>query len=151
MHTPAPVFTSGLLLALAAATVSAEPVAAPAPAHPAATAVPAAAPVAASAGTSASATAAVPETTITEAPALTLEQRHQQELLENAGRLDRANHDLLARNQELQMQNENLSLQNNQLKHDRSSDGIWKGAFAVIIGFLMGWYFSGGSRRRSNW
>jgi hypothetical protein len=149
MHSPSLAFSAGLLLALATATASAEPVATPAPVHPAATALPAAAPVA----VPGAAPAATPAITggATEAPALTLEQRHQQELLENAGRLDRANHDLLAKNQELQMQNENLSLQNNQLKHDRSSDGIWKGAFAVIIGFLMGWYFSGSSRRRSNW
>ncbi len=69
----------------------------------------------------------------------------------NAERIDKANRELLARNQELQMQNENLNLQNNVLKRDKSSDGIWKGALAVVVGFLMGWFFSGGSRRKSGW
>lgn len=87
------------------------------------------------------------------APApLTLEQRHQQELLANAQRIDKANRELLAKNQELQLQNENLSMQVNVIKRDKSQEGIWKGALAVIAGFLMGWYFSGNSgRRRSSW
>jgi hypothetical protein len=87
------------------------------------------------------------------APApLTLEQRHQQELLANAQRIDKANRELLAKNQELQLQNENLSMQVNVIKRDKSQEGIWKGALAVIAGFLMGWYFSGNSgRRKSSW
>lgn len=79
------------------------------------------------------------------------EQRHQQEILANAERLDKANRELLARNQELQLQNENLNLQNNVIKRDKSSDGIWKGALAVIIGFLIGWFFSRGRRRKTDW
>ena len=82
---------------------------------------------------------------------VTLEQRRQQEMLANAERVDKANRELLARNQELQLQLENLSIQNNVLKRDRSNDGIWKGAGAVIIGFLMGWFFSGAGRRKSSW
>lgn len=72
-------------------------------------------------------------------------------MLANAERIDKANRELLAKNQELQLQNENLNLQNTRLKLDKSSDGIWKGALAVIAGFLMGWYFSGGNRRKSSW
>lgn len=82
---------------------------------------------------------------------MTLEQRRQQELLADAQRIDKANHELLAKNQELQLQIENLALQNNVLKRDKSSDGIWKGALAVIAGFLMGWYFSGNGRRKNSW
>lgn len=84
-------------------------------------------------------------------PVLTLEQRHQLELLANAERVDKANRELLAKNQELQLQNENLNLQNTRLKLDKSSDGLWKGAVIVIVGFLIGWYFSGGGRRKSSW
>lgn len=72
------------------------------------------------------------------------------ELVSSAERIDKANRELLARNQELQLQNENLTLQNNVLQRDKSSEGIWKGALAVIAGFLMGWYFAG-SRRKSGW
>lgn len=82
---------------------------------------------------------------------VTPEQRKQQELLVNAERVDKANRELLARNQELQLQLENLSIQNNVLKRDRSNEGIWKGAGAVIVGFLMGWFFSGAGRRKSSW
>jgi hypothetical protein len=83
--------------------------------------------------------------------ATTLEQRRQQEMLNNAERIDQANRELLARNQELQLQNENLNLQNNVLKRDKSSDGVWKGALAVVVGFLMGWYFSASRRKRGSW
>jgi hypothetical protein len=96
----------------------------------------------------------VPAPAMPVAPApLTPEQRRQQELLANAERIDRANRELLARNQELQVQNENLSMQNNVIRRDKSSEGIWKGALAVIVGFLMGWFFSSGSssRRKSSW
>ena len=86
-----------------------------------------------------------------EPPAITIEQRRQQEVLANAERVDKANRELLARNQELQLQLENLAIQNNVLKHDRSNEGIWKGAGAVIAGFLMGWFFSGAGRRKSSW
>lgn len=82
---------------------------------------------------------------------MTPEQRRQQEILANAERIDKANRELLARNQELQLQMENLAIQNNVLKQDRSNDGIWKGAGAVIAGFLMGWVFAGIGRRKSNW
>lgn len=86
------------------------------------------------------------------APApMTLEQRHQIELLANAERIDKANRELLAKNQELQLQNENLGMQINVIRHDRSSEGIWKGALAVIAGFLMGWFFANGGRRKSSW
>lgn len=91
---------------------------------------------------------------VAEAPApapLTLEQRRQLELLANAERIDKANRELLARNQELQLQNETLTMQVNVIRRDRSSEGIWKGALAVIAGFLMGWYFSGSGRRKSSW
>lgn len=129
---PAPVATKPVTVAPAAA-----PIAAPAP-SPVATTVGAAAGL--------SAAPAVP------APAVvTPEQRRQQELLANAERVDKANRELLARNQELQLQLENLSIQNNVLKGDRSNEGIWKGAGAVIIGFLMGWFFSGAGRRKSSW
>lgn len=84
-------------------------------------------------------------------PVITLEQRRQHEMLANAERVDKANRELLARNQELQLQLENLSIQNNVLKRDRSNEGIWKGASAVIVGFLMGWFFAGGNRRKSSW
>lgn len=84
-------------------------------------------------------------------PVITIEQRRQQEMLVNAERVDKANRELLARNQELQLQLENLAIQNNVLKHDRSNEGIWKGAGAVIAGFLMGWFFSGAGRRKSSW
>lgn len=83
---------------------------------------------------------------------LTPEQRHQQELLANAQRIDQANRELLAKNQELQLQNESLAMQVNVIKRDKSSEGIWKGALAVIAGFLMGWFFaSSGNRRKSSW
>jgi hypothetical protein len=81
---------------------------------------------------------------------MTLEQRRQQELVANAEHIDKANRELLARNQELQLQNENLTLQNNVIQRDKSSEGIWKGALAVIAGFLMGWFFAN-SRRKTNW
>ncbi len=84
-------------------------------------------------------------------PVITIEQRRQQEMLVNAERVDKANRELLARNQELQLQLENLAIQNNVLKHDRSNEGIWKGAGAVIAGFFMGWFFSGAGRRKSSW
>lgn len=99
------------------------------------------------------ATAPAASATPAEAPVvdtITLEQRRQMELVANAERIDKANRELLARNQELQLQNENLTLQNNVMQRDKSSEGIWKGALAVIAGFLMGWYFSG-SRRKSGW
>lgn len=83
--------------------------------------------------------------------ALSLEQRHQQELLANAERIDKANRELLARNQEMQLKNENLDMQLNIIRHDKSSEGIWKGALAVIVGFLMGWFFATSSRRKSGW
>lgn len=81
----------------------------------------------------------------------TPEQRRQLELLANAERIDRANRELLAKNQELQLQNENLGMQINVIRHDKSSEGIWKGALAVIAGFLLGWFFATGSRRKSSW
>lgn len=82
---------------------------------------------------------------------MTLEQRRQLELLANAERIDKANRELLAKNQELQLQNENLGMQINVVRHDRSSEGIWKGALAVIAGFLLGWFFASGGRRKSSW
>jgi hypothetical protein len=84
-------------------------------------------------------------------PPLTPEQRRQIELLANAERIDKANRELLAKNQELQLQNETLSMQVSVIRHDKSSEGIWKGALAVIAGFLMGWFFAGSSRRKSSW
>lgn len=83
-------------------------------------------------------------------PVITPEQRRQLELVANAERIDKANQDLLARNQELQFQNENLTIQNSVIQRDKSSEGIWKGALAVMAGFLMGWFFAS-SRRKSNW
>lgn len=93
----------------------------------------------------------VVESPVAVTPVITLEQRRQHEMLANAERVDKANRELLARNQELQLQLENLSIQNNVLKRDRSNEGIWKGAGAVIVGFLMGWFFAGGNRRKSSW
>lgn len=110
-----------------------------APAKPVAPVAPAAAPTPAASVTPA------------KAPVITIEQRRQQEMLVNAERVDKTNLELLARNQELQLQLENLAIQNNVLKHDRSNEGIWKGAGAVIAGFLMGWFFSGAGRRKSSW
>lgn len=128
-----------------AATATAPAAAAPArPAVPATPARPAPAPAAPS--------TSVPATEAPATPTLTPEQRRQQELLENAERIDKANRELLAKNQELQLQNENLSMQVGVIQRDKSSEGIWKGALAVIAGFLMGWYFSSSSgRRKSNW
>lgn len=82
---------------------------------------------------------------------LTPEQRRQLELLANAERIDKANRELLAKNQELQLQNETLNMQVNVIRRDKSSEGIWKGALAVIAGFLMGWFFASSGRRRSSW
>ncbi|MCC2637324.1 MAG: hypothetical protein K0Q68_1043 [Moraxellaceae bacterium] len=96
------------------------------------------------------ATEAAPQQPPAPAP-MTLEQRRQIELLANAERIDKANRELLAKNQELQLQNENLAMQINVIRHDRSSEGIWKGALAVIAGFLMGWFFANGGRRKSSW
>lgn len=93
---------------------------------------------------------AAPEQPPAPAP-MTLEQRRQLELLANAERIDKANRELLAKNQELQLQNENLAMQINVIRHDRSSEGIWKGALAVIAGYLMGWFFTNGGRRKSGW
>lgn len=78
------------------------------------------------------------------------EQRRQQELLANAEQIDKVNRELLAHNQELELLNENLNLQNHVLQRDKSTDGIWKGAAAVIVGFLMGWFFAS-SRKKSSW
>ncbi|MES2918908.1 MAG: hypothetical protein V4729_09855 [Pseudomonadota bacterium] len=110
----------------------------PAPAQPAAPAVPL------------PGQAVAPEAMPTVAPP-TPEQRRQQELLVNAERIDKANRELLAKNQELQLQNENLGMQINVIRHDKSSEGIWKGALAVIAGFLLGWFFATSSRRKSSW
>lgn len=86
-------------------------------------------------------------------PAMTLEQRHQQELLANAGKLDQANRDLLAKNQLMQLEIEKLATQVNVLKNDRSNEGIRNGALAVIAGFLLGWFFASlrGGNKGSSW
>ncbi|HET8731805.1 MAG TPA: hypothetical protein VFM34_11945, partial [Moraxellaceae bacterium] len=138
-----------------AAATPAKPVTAPtattaAPATPLKPAAPASAKPVAPAAAPAAPVVAAPIPPATPAP-LTLEQRHQQELLSNAERIDKANRDLLARTQELQLKNENLDMQLNIIRHDKSSEGIWKGALAVIAGFLMGWFFATGSRRKSSW
>lgn len=132
--------------------VARKPVVKPAPAPatptPAASQVPTATPP-----TTPAAAAAAPAVVnvLTAAPVATIEQRRQQELLANAERLDKANRELLARKQELELQYENLAIQNNKLRLDRSNEGIWKGASAVIVGFLMGWFFASIGRRKSNW
>lgn len=108
---------------------------------------PAPSPVATTVGAAAGLVAAAAPAPVVVTPEL----RRQQEMLVNAERVDKANRELLARNQELQLQLENLSIQNNVLKRDRSNEGIWKGAGAVIAGFLMGWFFSGAGRRKSSW
>lgn len=123
----------------------------------ASTPVPAPTPVAAPGATAASATpvialpgqAAIAPT----APTLTLEQRRQQELLANAGKLDQANRDLLAKNQLMQLEIEKLATQVNVLKNDRSNEGIRNGALAVIAGFLLGWFFASlrGGNKGSSW
>lgn len=130
----------------------------PAPVKPAAAATPAAPAPAAAAAAAAPAATVVPgqaahaDALAPVAPVpLTPEQRRQQELLVNAERIDQANRELLAKNQELQLQNENLGMQINVIRHDKSSDGIWKGALAVIAGFLLGWFFATSSRRKSSW
>jgi hypothetical protein len=131
------------------------PVAKPVALKPAMTTAPSAVPNTAQktlpGATPSSPAAAIFEPTLPQAPVVTLEQRRQEELLANAERIDKTNRELLAKNQELQVQNENMTLQNNVLKRDKSSEGVWKGALAVIVGFLMGWYFSSSSRRKSSW
>lgn len=82
-------------------------------------------------------------------PVITPEQRHQQELLANADRVDKINRDLLAEKQKMALQLEQLETQVNVLKMDRSNEGIRDGALAVIAGFLLGWFFA--SSRKSNW
>lgn len=140
-----------------ATTPSAAPATAPAPAaKPAAAATPAAAPASAAKPLTATAPAgtATPATPVAPpAPVITPEQRHQQELLANAEKIDHANRDLLAKNQELQLQNENLGIQVNVLQKDRSAEGIRNGAIAVIAGFFIGFFFSGtgGRRNKSGW
>ena len=57
----------------------------------------------------------------------------------------------LYQTQELQLQNETLGIQVNVLQKDRSNEGIRNGAIAVIVGFLMGWFFSGSRRSKSSW
>lgn len=131
---------------VAVAAKPAAPVATAAAPTPAASVTPVKTPVAAVA-----VTPQVIEAVPVAPPVITIEQRRQQEMLVNAERVDKANRELLARNQELQLQLENLAIQNNVLKHDRSNEGIWKGAGAVIAGFLMGWFFSGAGRRKSSW
>lgn len=124
---------------------------------PAVTAIGAVAPTSAAKPTPAPQTTQPPaaspvfENILNTTPVITPEQRRQKEMLANAERVDKANRELLARNQELQLQMENLSIQNNVLKRDRSNEGIWNGAGAVILGFLMGWFFSGVGRRKSSW
>lgn len=131
--------------------VARKPVVKPAPTPvaptPAATQAPTVAPPIAPAA----ATAPAAVNVLTAAPVATIEQRRQQELLANAERLDKANRELLARKQELELQYENLAIQNNKLRLDRSNEGIWKGASAVIAGFLMGWFFASIGRRKSSW
>lgn len=83
-----------------------------------------------------------------EPPKNTLEQRHQQELLANAQRIDDANRNLLAKNQELALQIESLALQNKSLKHQKGSEGMTTGFFITVGGFLLGWFFA--SRQRKN-
>lgn len=78
--------------------------------------------------------------------ALTVEQRRQQELVANAEKLDEANRNLLARTQEQQLQLENLNLQVKVLQNDRSTQAIWNGAGAVILGFVLGLFFASNSR-----
>jgi hypothetical protein len=96
--------------------------------------------------------AAIPDASnaLAAAPALSLEQRRQAELVANAERIDEANRALLAKNQELQLQNDNLNVQNNMLKHDRSSDGMWKGAGIIAVGFALGLFFAS-RQRKSKW
>jgi hypothetical protein len=85
--------------------------------------------------------------------AVTVEQRRQQELVANAEKLDEANRNLLARNQEQQLQLENLNLQVKVLQNDRSTQAIWNGAGAVILGFVLGLFFASNSRGggKSGW
>lgn len=161
---PAPQSQPAAPAAAKPGTVSPAPTAVTKPAatttKPAATATPPAAKPAVPAPAAAAtpgATAAFPGAPVT-APVqppvptpLTPEQRRQAELLVNAERIDKANRELLARNQELQLNNENLDMQLNIIRHDKSSEGIWKGALAVIAGFLMGWFFATSSHRKSSW
>lgn len=132
------------------------PVARPAPvtATPAATPAPAAATAAAAPAVTATPVIALPgQTSAPVTPTLTLEQRRQQELLANAGKLDLANRDLLAKNQLMQLEIEKLATQVNVLKNDRSNEGIRNGALAVIAGFLLGWFFASlrGGSKSSSW
>ena len=81
-----------------------------------------------------------------------LEQRRQQELVANAEKIDQANRDLLAQNQQLQLQNENLNIQVKVLQGDRSSEGVRNGALAVLAGLMVGWFFFGtGKRNKGSW
>lgn len=121
----------------------------------ASTPVPAPTPVAAPAAATATPVIALPgqAAIAPTAPTLTLEQRRQQELLANAGKLDQANRDLLAKNQLMQLEIEKLATQVNVLKNDRSNEGIRNGALAVIAGFLLGWFFASlrGGNKGSSW
>jgi hypothetical protein len=153
-----------LALALASLSAQAEPVAtpthaasAPAPANtkvPVPVAVPT--PAQAKPGVPALPAASAPPVALPAAPVITgqqlLEQRRQQELVANAERIDKANRDLLAENQQLQLQNENLNIQVKVLQGDRSAEGIRNGALAVLAGLLAGWFFFASSRRnKGSW
>ncbi len=84
------------------------------------------------------------------APApMTLAERQAQDLLANAKRLDSSNRELLADKQKQALQLEQLQTQVSALRADRSNEGIREGAGAVVVGFLLGWFFAG--RRRKSW
>ncbi len=93
-------------------------------------------------------TTAAPVVPTAPAP-MTLAERQAQDLLANAKRLDSSNRELLADKQKQALQLEQLQTQVSALRADRSNEGIREGAGAVVVGFLLGWFFAG--RRRKSW
>lgn len=129
-----------LLVAMAIVTAAADPGALPAPGAMTMPPLP-------------SAIAGLPQPLATSA-AMSMEQRRELALVANADKLDEANRQLLARNQELQVQLESLDTQVKVLQNDRSTQAMWNGVGAVVIGFLLGIVFVNASqrwRRNSNW
>lgn len=115
-------------------------------AAPAATAVTAAMTAAPPAALPTDAATVIPPT-----PALSsAEEHHQKELLANAQRVDQMNQELLKQNQLMQLEVDKLKTQVSVLAEDRQAEGMQYGALAVIVGFLLGWFFSG-SRQKGGW
>lgn len=71
----------------------------------------------------------------------------QKLLIENASKLDALNKELLDRNQQLQLNNEKISLQVEMLKHDRYSEGTRDTLVSLLLGVLLGWFFTKNNKR----